>query len=273
MNPGQLHIHTHMSDGEVTPEMLHQANLGFAAITDHDTLDGVESFRLLQSETLEIISGIELTVNLSGHQAHVLVLQPAPRPGFSAALEALHDQRRRRIIRIIEDLTAAGLHLDRLDWAAHHLPTKWDLTDAALAEPANLPLFERLEIHGAKTFGRYFFDQGRVDYQIEGLAAEELFALVDGIFVLAHPAKSFDLSRDGALVAHWLRTSPMVGLEVVTRKHRPNEQALAAQLAAECGLLPVTSNDAHTQAHLFENQTPAAQWLQLQHLARNRVES
>jgi len=64
-----LHTHTTASDGTDTPEQLVQRALssGIAtlAITDHDTLDGVDS--VLQSAAdagLELIRGIELSTRV-----------------------------------------------------------------------------------------------------------------------------------------------------------------------------------------------------------------
>ena len=267
MKAGQLHVHSKASDGEVTPEMVGSAGLGFVAITDHDTLDGVAAFRPLAEMGVEVIAGVELTVSCAGCQAHVLVLAPEPKPGFASALQSLHDQRCQRVATVLEALEDAGVCMDKLDWQTHHVPTKWGITDAALDEPKNASLLLRMGITDARSFRRHFFGQSQIDYKIVGIPAEELFSLVDGIFILAHPARSFDLTCDGALVAGWLRAHPFAGLEVSTRKHHPDQAYLAAQLASECRLLAVTSNDAHTQSHLNANRTPAEQWAQLRQRA------
>lgn len=72
-----LHLHSHFSDGEQTPETL-AANLAAAgvrcaALTDHDTLEGLPRFReALKKRGIAWISGVELTTFFNGRELHLL---------------------------------------------------------------------------------------------------------------------------------------------------------------------------------------------------------
>ncbi len=63
-----LHGHSNLSDGELTPvdlaERLAQAGVRTAALTDHDTIEGLPAFReALARKGVGFIAGVELTVN------------------------------------------------------------------------------------------------------------------------------------------------------------------------------------------------------------------
>jgi len=61
-----LHTHSNISDGTLSPELLVQAaidvNLHTLALTDHDTMDGLQRAKIAaQEHDLEIISGEEIS--------------------------------------------------------------------------------------------------------------------------------------------------------------------------------------------------------------------
>ncbi len=268
MKRGQIHLHTRASDGDITPGMILGSGLSFVAITNHDTLEGVEEFRAIENQGIELIAGIELTVRFHGHRLHVLVLEPSYDPAFLECLKRLQRQRSERIERVIERVEGQGVCLDRLDLKKHAIPTKWDIADAAVASEKNHGVLRTLGITSEKTFGRHFYDRGPADIRIEGLPAEEVLPLIRGIFILAHPGKSLDVQQDAVLIAELFRAFPFVGLEVQTRKHRAREQSLCAQVALELKAIAVTSNDAHSESHLRENSTPISQLTALRKMAR-----
>src|SRR5260370_36480709 len=76
-DPVDLQIHTVHSDGQWLPDELftHLAARGFraVAITDHDTLEHVESLCALGARHgVHVVPGTELTTEWRGHPAHLL---------------------------------------------------------------------------------------------------------------------------------------------------------------------------------------------------------
>lgn len=74
-----LHTHTCFSDGDLTPNQLvsHAAskNVGVLAITDHDTLLGVQNLdRDVIPDDMRVIDGIELTAKVNKGRMHILGL-------------------------------------------------------------------------------------------------------------------------------------------------------------------------------------------------------
>jgi len=80
-----LHTHSLCSDGALTPEALvklaHQQQVDVLALTDHDTLSGVEvahkevlSINQSHEKPIHIVSGIELSAQWKGRNIHIVGL-------------------------------------------------------------------------------------------------------------------------------------------------------------------------------------------------------
>ena len=72
-----FHCHSIFSDGEQTPEALAgnlaSAGVRYAALTDHDTIEGLPRFQdALKKRGIAFISGVELTAQFYDREAHLL---------------------------------------------------------------------------------------------------------------------------------------------------------------------------------------------------------
>ncbi len=75
--PVNLHCHSVFSDGELTPEALAEllaANgVRYAALTDHNTIEGQQRFQIaLKNFGVNFIPGLELTTFFNGMEVHLL---------------------------------------------------------------------------------------------------------------------------------------------------------------------------------------------------------
>ncbi len=97
-----LHCHSRLSDGELSPEelaeRLAQAGVAFAALTDHDTVEGLANFRAAADRRgIGCVTGLELTVRCHDKEAHLLAYGLDPHcPELLAILESLRHWRDRR---------------------------------------------------------------------------------------------------------------------------------------------------------------------------------
>lgn len=80
MNYIDLHVHSSASDGSLTPEevvnLAKESGLRYFALTDHDTVDGVER-ALVQAgkyDGLDVIPGIELSCYYKNREIHIVGL-------------------------------------------------------------------------------------------------------------------------------------------------------------------------------------------------------
>ncbi len=96
-----LHCHSHLSDGELPPdvvaERLAAAGVRAAALTDHDTIDGLRAFRdVLSRKGVGFIPGVEMTVaSPIGGEIHLLGYGfDQDHPGLRAILQRINEARR-----------------------------------------------------------------------------------------------------------------------------------------------------------------------------------
>ena len=94
-----FHCHSIFSDGEQPPEVL-AANLAaagvrFAALTDHDSIEGLPRFEdALKKRGVAYLTGVELTTQFNGREAHLLGYGFDPEyPALAATLLSLRQVR------------------------------------------------------------------------------------------------------------------------------------------------------------------------------------
>lgn len=96
-----LHSHTTASDGQLTPsELVNRAEnrqVNVLAITDHDTIDGLQEAQNTINEKgfkLTLINGIEMTTNWLNHEIHVVGVNIDPTNEHLLALIELQKEKR-----------------------------------------------------------------------------------------------------------------------------------------------------------------------------------
>jgi len=112
---GDFHIHTKYSDGKYTPkeviDLAKKSSLDVIAITDHDTVAGVdEAVKLGQESSIRVIPGIELSTVHEGESIHVLGYfkdVSMISPEFREHLKNIHLQRYRRAAEMVDRLDKA----------------------------------------------------------------------------------------------------------------------------------------------------------------------
>jgi predicted metal-dependent phosphoesterase TrpH len=110
-----LHCHSTASDGALAPaalvERAHARGIELLALTDHDTLEGLDAARA-QAELLglRLVNGIELSCIWNGATVHVLGYAfRREATTLQSAIAALHEGRWRRAELISERLQAKGM--------------------------------------------------------------------------------------------------------------------------------------------------------------------
>ena len=112
-----LHVHTTASDGQYTPtQIIEKAlakNMKAIAITDHDTVAGLEEAKkAAQNTDLHLVPGIELNINGSPGEFHLLGLGLKQiSPSLTTALENVVKNRNIRNENIIQKMNADGIDI------------------------------------------------------------------------------------------------------------------------------------------------------------------
>ena len=110
-----LHTHSSASDGTDSPtELVKGADalkLGGIALTDHDSLDGIQEFMKADaSEVLRRVPGLEISTEFDGVEAHILgYFVPNDFKPLNDRLEYLRSARYDRLPKIIRKLNELGI--------------------------------------------------------------------------------------------------------------------------------------------------------------------
>ena len=215
------------------------------ALTDHDTLAGLDAARAALPPGLTLVSGMELSSRLDGHSVHLLSYLPSGMTAeLAAETQAIRDDRVRRGQAMVARLRELGVDIS------------WDQV-AALAAGGSVgrPHIARAMVAaGAIGEPREAFSPdwigagGRAYVSRYALAPVQAIGLVrdsGGAVVLAHP---------GAVSRGWripdeaiteLTAAGLAGLEVDHPDHDPAERARLRELAGRLGLLTTGGSDDH----------------------------
>ena len=114
-----LHTHSCLSDGNLTPEALltaaREAGIGILALTDHNSTEDLTAYRAAFPE-LTLIQGAEITCRYLQHELHVVALGIDPEaPKLRAVLAQNQPDRRPYLTAILDKLRNLGLDVGTYD--------------------------------------------------------------------------------------------------------------------------------------------------------------
>ncbi len=240
-----MHIHSTASDGTLTPEQIVKAasEIGLAAIalTDHDTVDGVEeALEAGRRLGVEVVPAVEISAMYRGRtELHVLGYFVDHRsPDLVRFLKKLWEARWERAGRMVEQLNAAGVPVSfgRVVEIAQ---------GGALGRPHVAKAICELKVASSmdSAFGRFLQNgcPGHVPrYKVDPLEAVALILQAGGAPCCAHVAKlkKDDLVLD--LIEHGL-----AGIEVWHPDHSAAASRFYQRLAQSRGVIATGGSDAH----------------------------
>ena len=250
-----LHIHSTASDGTLTPEEIiaRACRLGLAAIaiTDHDTVDGVQ--QILQNgipQEISYLTGVEVsTAAPSGlpcrGSLHLLGYGFRPHdPVLNRQLKTLQDARRNRNPQIIAKLQTLGI-----DITVEELAADDPLQQTGRPHIARLLMEKGIVANFDEAFERFLGNgaPAYVDkYRIAIRDAIQLIRQAGGIPVLAHPALIHPIGNWplADLLAE-LQSFGLLGLEAYYPEHSAAQTQQFLALAEQHGLLVTGGTDFH----------------------------
>lgn len=245
-----LHTHSTASDGSDSPsrvvELAAQVGLGAIALTDHDTQEGVgEALTAARSTGLEVIPGVELSLQFDAGGMHLIVLWLEPGSGpLQDRLEGLQLGRGARNERIVELLAAAGMPI-----------TIEEILEEAGGGTVGRPhiaavMMRRGYVPDIRTAFDLWLGAGKPAYAgRDRLYPEEAISLAresGAVPVLAHP-HTLGITTASAMadVLQRLKGAGLIGLEAHYSSYRAHERAGYADLARRFSLIPSGGSDYH----------------------------
>jgi len=241
-----LHVHTTASDGRFAPaEIVSKAahmGLSVLAITDHDSVDGIQS-ALDAAESypqLLFIPGLEIDTETSKGEVHILGYFMDHRDAaLLRTLEELRASRRDRGTKIVARLADMGLPLEWervLQFASGGTIGRPHIAQAMLESGYVSTLKE--------AFTKYIARGGPAYVNREKLTPVEAVVAIleaNGLPFLAHPGDLDDAER----LIRELKRDGLVGIEVYYGTYPPRKIARLESLAKKYDLIASGGSDYH----------------------------
>ncbi|ENX44622.1 PHP domain-containing protein [Acinetobacter sp. NIPH 2100] len=199
-----LHTHTLISDGTFSPEQLVQAAVDLKihtlAVTDHDTMDGLERAQhYAQDYDIQIISGVEVSSQWSrpntkkSYGVHIVALNMQDETPIRAMLEQqkkVRAERAKEICQLLEKCIDFDIYPDviaQVDGQADRV-TRTHIAKALVEK--------NIVTRPQQAFDRFLKEGKKAFVKFEGMGLKETIETIhasQGFAVLAHPTR-YDLS-------------------------------------------------------------------------------
>ena len=243
--PGEvdLHMHSTASDGSLAPSAVvdaaRAAGLAAIALTDHDTLAGLQEAELAAEPLgIRVVPGVELSAHDGPREIHLLALHVSKKDKLESQLATFRDARETRARNIVERLRRLGINVD--------LET---VMEEAAGGSVGRPHVARALIRGGhvrdsrEAFDRFlgagrpgFIEKTRLDIAEAISLAHQAGALA----IWAHPGQEGRRERLESFVKVGLD-----GVEVRHPSHLPEDVKRLSALADFFGLVPSGGSDWH----------------------------
>jgi len=239
-----LHLHTCLSDGTLTPQELTRAcakaGLSAMAVTDHDTVAGVgPAMEEAASAGIEVLPGIELTAEYEGIEIHMLgYLFDHNCPELLEKISVLNKNRVERVYKMLHKLKELGVSLEAqkvFDIAAGGIVGRLHVARAMHQVGQVSSVYE--------AFQKYIGDKGPayvLGFRFSPKEAIELIKSAGGIPVLAHPY----LMRRDELIGEFANLG-LMGIEAYYPEHSQGMINYYLDVAKTYGLLVTGGSDYH----------------------------
>lgn len=244
-----LHTHSRVSDGSDSPTELMAnaaaAGLTAVALTDHDTLDGLDEAQVAADRHgIRLIRGVELSLEWSRGGMHLVVLFLGPDGPLQARLADLQAARENRNSRMVDLLQS-------LDY---------EITIDELIAEAGGGVVGRPHMAAILVRKGYFLDPpavfddllatGRPGYlgrdRLEPTEAIQLARASKGVPVLAHPhTLGLDTADEYAEAMTRLAAAGLSGIECHYGDYPLSQQQELAKTTRRFGLIPSGGSDYH----------------------------
>ncbi len=246
MTQGTVDLHTHSfhSDGTWSPtEVVERAlsrGLAAVALTDHDSVDGLDEARARAAGTgLEVIAGVELSAHDGSVEVHVLGYFVDDHDAeFRLSLQQFREQRLLRAHAILERLEELGLELswdDVLERAKGGAIGRPHIAEAMISAGS---------VHTIDDAFRKFLGTNGPAYvarrSLTPRGAIELVRRAGGVAAIAHPAT---MRKD--LAVGEAAKFGLAGLEVIHPRHDTGDRGRYLRLCERYGLVATGGSDSH----------------------------
>jgi len=246
-----LHCHSVVSDGTLTPEALAErakANgVELWALTDHDEIGGQQrAAAAAKAQGMNYLTGTEVSVTFAGQTVHIVGLGfDAGNPDIMQGLRNTRGGREQRAMEMSDSLAKVGIK------GAYEGALKF-VGNPELISRTHFARFlvESGVCRETNEVFRKYLTEGKPGYVPHRWAtlrdAVTWITQAQGVAVIAHPGRyKFTPNEEYALFTEF-KSHGGRGVEVVTGSHTPQEYIKYAETAKEFGLAASRGSDFHS---------------------------
>ncbi len=244
-----LHVHSNASDGTYTPKELvslaKKSNIAAFALTDHDTVDGVETAIIEgKKQNVEVIPAIELSAKYNGKEIHILGYGiDYKSEKLQRTLDEFEHIRNKRNEKIIERLQQQGFSIT-FEKIRELFPIGV-ITRMHLAKY----LVENSYVSSTEeAFDKYLGDRGCCFVPKEEISVKEAIQCIlrnKGCPVLAHPMRYRLTENELDNLVEECTTFGLIGIEAIYSTNTWYDEQRTRQLANKYNLLITGGSDFH----------------------------
>ena len=243
-----LHVHSTYSDGTKTPselvEIALELGLKAIALTDHNTIDGLEEFmECASNKNIDAIPGVEISTEYNGIELHTIGLFIS-RFHFNSVREYLAGISKRKEesnIKLIAELAKLGYEIDYEKLRAEHTGS---MNRAVIAAE----MMRKGYINSIKeAFDTILSEKNGVyvpPKRIDSLDAIEFLDYIHAVPVLAHPLISMSKEELEEFLPQ-AKLRGLVAMETIYSEYSEEETLLAKELVSKYGLCESGGSDYH----------------------------
>ncbi len=243
-----LHLHTNASDGSLSPaELVQNARAGgldVIAVTDHDTVAGVNAAVAAAGADLRVVTGIEISSQLDGELHMLGYMIDMNNEALLSYTRAASVRRQERMRGILERLARRNIHIT-YDEVIAGASTRPDAVGRPHLARALVDRGHARNINDA--FDRLIGDDSDAYVAVQMLSpvqAIELIHAAGGVAVWAHPRIDvFDREVRN------LRKLGLDGVECFRPRHTSADVQYFEAAASELGLIRTGGSDWHGAWH------------------------
>ncbi len=269
-----LHTHSCLSDGNLTPEALltaaREAGIGILALTDHNATADLTPLQAAFPE-IRLIQGAEITCRYLDQELHVVALGIDPEdPKLRAVLKNNQPDRRPYLSAILQKLRALGIDVGTYDELQAANPHSRHFGRMQIAKEMQRRGYvatadEAFDVYMGAHGQRLAYVANPLKYVTLEEAVEAILS-AGGIPVLAHLYYYLlDAEGERALVRRFRELAgDKAAMEVHYAAYTPEQRAALGAIADEFGLMHSCASDFHgnladeTLAHGFRREQCAA---------------
>lgn len=246
-----LHCHSNYSDGSLSPRelisMAKESGINYLAITDHDTVDGMdEKIEIANEYNINMVTGVEISCDFRDGELHILGLFfDYKNHDLNDFLLKLKKFRTERNFRMVEKFRSIGVEIDMDEF----------LSGGKKIEAVGKPNFAKYLLDKGivknfkEAFNKYLKDGGPADVKKQRVTEKEAIAQIHnagGIAILAHPdqTKIRNYSEFEEFIKD-MKEKGLDGIEVYYTNYTKKEIKFYKKIADKYNLLISGGSDYH----------------------------